>query len=89
MYKASRGGLFASRSDFAYGVDFIGWYAKEAHQRANIAYHDAQHLYLAYHEGIGGYLRHTYRRKSWLMRVAQKVKARSFIYEAQLKHCKL
>ncbi|MCW8385780.1 transglycosylase SLT domain-containing protein [Fluoribacter dumoffii] len=87
-YKQSCGGWFASRKDFADGVDFIGWYANEAYKRARIPRSDAYSLYLAYHEGIGGYQRKTYLRKSWLIQVARKVKARSQIYAMQLNSCK-
>jgi len=86
-YKRSRGKVLASRTDFSDGVDFIGWYANQAHQRAGISLRDPQALYLAYHEGIGGYQRKTYRRKLWLMHVARKVRARARLYQAQLKHC--
>ncbi|MDF1827086.1 MAG: transglycosylase SLT domain-containing protein [Legionellaceae bacterium] len=86
-YKQSRGKVFASRTNFADGVDFIGWYANQAHQRAGISLRDPEALYLAYHEGIGGYQRKTYRRKPWLMRVARKVRTRASIYQAQLKTC--
>ncbi|CAM2893541.1 transcriptional regulator [Legionella steigerwaltii] len=87
-YKQSCGGWFASRDDFGDGVDFIGWYANEAYKRARVPRTDAYSLYLAYHEGIGGYLRKTYLRKSWLIPVARKVKARSQLYAMQLNSCK-
>ena len=86
-YKRDTGKLFASRTNFADGVDFIGWYAHQAHRRAGIRYDDTMALYLAYHEGIGGYQQKTYRRKGWLVRVAQKVRTRAAIYEAQLNRC--
>lgn len=86
-YKRSRGKILASRTDFADGVDFIGWYANQAHQRAGISLRDPEALYLAYHEGVGGYQRKTYRRKPWLMHVARKVRTRAHIYQAQLKTC--
>lgn len=86
-YKRSRGKALASRSDFKDGVDFIGWYANQAHQRAGISLRDPEALYLAYHEGVGGYQRKTYRHKLWLMRVARQVKARAHLYQAQLKAC--
>ncbi len=86
-YKRSRGKILASRTDFADGVDFIGWYANQAHQRAGISLRDPEALYLAYHEGIGGYQRQTYRDKAWLMHVARKVQTRANIYQSQLKTC--
>lgn len=87
-YKQSCGGWFASRNDFTDGVDFIGWYANEANKRARIPRTDAYSLYLAYHEGIGGYQRKTYLKKAWLVPVARKVKARSQIYAMQLNSCR-
>lgn len=87
-YKQSNGGLFTSRDDFGDGVDFIGWYANQAHKQAGISRTDAYSLYLAYHEGIGGYQRKTYLRKSWLMPVARKVQARSQLYAMQLNSCR-
>jgi hypothetical protein len=86
-YKQTNGGFLSSRRDFADGVDFIGWYANLAHRRARINRWDAYSLYLAYHEGVGGYLRKTYLHKRWLIFVARKVKARSQLYARQLKYC--
>lgn len=87
IYKREFGGFWASRDNFGHAVDFIGWYANAAHKRAGIDRGDAYALYLAYHEGVGGYLRKTYLQKPWLVSVAQKVKARSAIYKAQLAGC--
>ncbi|WP_019217106.1 transglycosylase SLT domain-containing protein [Legionella tunisiensis] len=90
LYKrAGDGGrYFASRDVFADAVDFIGWYANQANRRAGIPRDDAYRLYLAYHEGIGGYQQRTYLKKPWLVQVARKVKARSYLYQAQLTQCK-
>lgn len=88
LYKKSNGSLWSSRDDFAAGVDFIGWYANQAHRRAGISPDDVYSLYLAYHEGIGGFQRKTYLKKPWLIQVARKVKLRSEIYQAQLNRCK-
>lgn len=87
-YKQTNGGLLSSRHNFANGIDFIGWYANLAHRRAGIDRSDAYALYLAYHEGIGGYQRKTYLRKAWLLPVARKVKVRSQLYSMQLNSCK-
>jgi len=87
LYRHSTGHYFASRENFQDGVDFIGWYVNSAHQRANIPRTDAYRLYLAYHEGIGGYMHQTYFRKPWLIRVAHKVSAQAAMYQAQLANC--
>ncbi|HVT63328.1 MAG TPA: hypothetical protein VHD33_07590 [Legionellaceae bacterium] len=89
LYRKSEGGFFASRTNFADALDFIGWYANQAHRRARIARSDAYSLYLAYHEGIGGYQRKTYMRKSWLPPVARKVAYRAELFRKQLAYCRL
>lgn len=91
IYKTAKdgGSYWASRSDFSDSVDFIGWYANQANRRAGIPYNDTYKMYLAYHEGVGGYLRKSYLKKPWLIQVARKVKARAQLYEAQLHQCKL
>ena len=86
-YKRNNGGFLSARDDFGDGVDFIGWYANQAYTRAGIPRSDAYPLYLAYHEGIGGYQRKSYLRKPWLVKVARKVKAKSQIYAMQLNTC--
>ena len=87
LYKRSSGGMWASRDNFADAVDFMGWYANQAYLKAGISRHNAYQLYLAYHEGIGGYQRQTYLHKPWLMNVAKKVDVRARIYQAQLRRC--
>ncbi len=86
LYRNASGGgsFFASRDNFADGVDFIGWYANQAYIRAHISRKNAYDLYLAYHEGVTGYMRQTYLRKSWLMAVARKVERQAKIYQSQL-----
>lgn len=86
-YKKTNGGFWSSRDSFSDAVDFIGWYADIAHRKAGIPREDAYSLYLAYHEGVGGYQRKTYLNKKWLLDVAHKVMARSELYKAQLKMC--
>lgn len=86
-YKSKHGSSWASRDDFGDGVDFIGWYAHQAYLKAGIPKNDAYKLYLAYHEGIGGYQRKTYLKKKWLINVAHKVSRRAKTYQSQLNHC--
>lgn len=90
QYKRSEGGgsVWASRGVFSDAVDFVGWYANQANRRAGIPRDDAYRLYLAYHEGIGGYQHQTYLKKPWLVQVARKVNARSQLFRAQLNQCK-
>jgi len=77
----------ADRDDFEDAVDFIGWYNHKSLIRNKINPHDAYSLYLAYHEGQGGFSRKTYRNKPWLLRVAKKVEKRSNMYRQQLQNC--
>jgi hypothetical protein len=86
-YQKTQGRYFASRQNFKDGVDFVAWYSHIANRRANIPKNDAYRLYLAYHEGIGGYMHRSYLKKPWLIRVAHKVSAQSAIYRAQLRNC--
>jgi hypothetical protein len=87
LYKHSNGGVLASRERFSDGVDFIGWYANQANRKAGIVRSDPYSLYLAYHEGVGGYMKQSYLKKPWLIQVAHKVQARAQIYQAQLLRC--
>jgi len=88
-YKRDTGrtSMFTSRNAFGDAADFIGWFVNQAHKRAGISKVDAYALYLAYHEGIGGYMRGTYKRKAWLIAVAKKVQRRAWIYRSQLRIC--
>ncbi len=86
-YKSSAGNYGADRDDFADAIDFVGWYNNKSKQRSGIARNDAYRLYLAYHEGHGGYNRGTYRKKKWLMDVARKVERKANTYQQQLNGC--
>lgn len=77
----------AKRDNIRDAADFMGWYMTTNRDRNGVALDDARNQYLAYHEGHSGYARQTYRRKSWLMRIAGTVEARSDMYEAQLQSC--
>lgn len=87
-YKKNDHHTFVSRDSFSDAADFIGWYSNVAHRKAHISKSNAYQLYLAYHEGIGGYSRRTYLKKKWLIYVAMKVQTRSMVYDSQLKRCK-
>ncbi|WP_027948337.1 transglycosylase SLT domain-containing protein [Haliea salexigens] len=86
-YERSTGHYGADRDDFGDSMDFIGWYNNESLHRSGIAKNDAYRLYLAYHEGHGGYNRGSYRDKGWLLRVATKVRDRAAQYTVQLNGC--
>jgi len=86
-YKRDTGNSGADRDAFSDAADFIGWYTNQAHIRAGISKTNAYSVYLAYHEGIGGYMRGTYRHKTWLINVAKKVQRRAWVYKSQLRRC--
>lgn len=88
QYKKTNGWIWSSRTRFGDGVDFVGWYANQAYITAGIPRNNAYLLYLAYHEGVGGYQRKTYLKKPWLISVAKKVNTRSQLYSMQLNSCK-
>lgn len=86
-YRAERGSLFRSRGDMEDALDFIGWYNDKTHRQLGISKWNAEHLYLAYHEGRGGYRRGSYKRKPKLRKIAARVAATASEYGAQLKQC--
>ena len=86
-YERSSGNYGADRDDFGDAIDFIGWYNDMSFRQNRIAKDDTFRLYLAYHEGHGGYERKTYRDKQWLIDVARKVDGRAQSYNAQLRTC--
>jgi hypothetical protein len=77
----------ASRSNFADAAHFVGWYHAQSHRINGIARDDAYRLYLAYHEGHGGYRRGSYRSKPWLQQVARSVQEQANAYARQLERC--
>lgn len=87
-YQSATGNGWAGRSNFADAVDFIGWYNAETQRRNKVAAQDAYNLYLAYHEGHGGFERRSFQSKDWLKSVATKVSARSQNYAQQLESCR-
>ena len=86
-YKRDTGQSGASRDAFEDAADFIGWYANQAHIRVGISKTNTRAIYLAFHEGIGGYSRGTHLKKKWLLAVANKVEARAWVYNSQLIRC--
>lgn len=87
-YQRSAGRYGADRDDFDDAVHFVGWYNHQSWRRNGIARNDAYRLYLAYHEGHGGFARGTFNDKAWLKQVARKVADRAARYEAQLASCR-
>jgi hypothetical protein len=85
-YKDETGNSRASRNNFKDSADFIGWYASKGYYQG-FDKNDARSLYLAYHEGYGGFKNKTYRKKQWLIKVADRVQLRSGRYQSQYWKC--
>lgn len=88
-YKSETGRYGASRKSIRDATDFMGWYMDRASVKAGISKTDARNQYLAYHEGIAGYMSGSYRSKAWLIAVAARVDSRSQTYAMQLRSCGL
>ena len=86
-YQRSTGNYGADRDDFGDAIDFIGWYNNVSNKELGIDKQDAFRLYLAYHEGHGGYRKQSYRSKDWLVDVARKVERQAKRYNGQLQEC--
>ncbi len=86
-YIQKTGNRGADRDDFDDAIDFVGWYGSVSHRSLGISKWDAYSQYLAYHEGHGGFKRKTYRKKSWLMKVAHRVQVKAKQYSVQLARC--
>ena len=86
-YQAERGRLFRSRADMEDALDFIGWYNHKTRRELGISRSDARNLYLAYHEGRGGYRRGTWKNKPGVQRTATRVAETAGRYQAQLARC--
>lgn len=85
-YQKETGNTNAKRSSFKDSADFIGWYAAKGYYQG-FERTDARSLYLAYHEGYGGFKKKTYRKKQWLIKVAERVQTRSTKYQQQYWGC--
>ena len=87
-YKAANGHWFKNRKDMDDALDFLGWYTDRIHRELGISKWDPTHLYLAYHEGIGGYRSGRWRHNRGLLRTAAAVDQRAREYGAQLRRCR-
>ncbi len=68
-------------------LGFIPWKRKSSAYGYAQA-HNARLLYLAYHEGQGGYKKGSYRNKPWLTDVATTVQNNANRYKSQFNSCK-
>lgn len=84
---ANDGGWLTVRSDMEYALDFVGWYNRLSHEHLGIPFTAPRELYLAYHEGRGGYTRRSYDQKPEIRALAARVRSRAFRYHNQLQQC--
>lgn len=86
-YESRSGNYRASRSNFDDAIDFVAWYNAGSRRQSGIPAGDARNLYLAYHEGNGGYQRGTWREKRWLLDAAANVQSNANRFQQQLSYC--
>lgn len=86
-YEDQAGSLFSRRTHMKHATDFIGWYNQRTRAQTGISLSNPEHLYLAYHEGAGGYQRGSYRGKPAVQRAARQVATRASRYQSQLNSC--
>lgn len=87
-YQRAEGGSGANRSDIHDAADFMGWYMSQTVKETGVSLTNTRDQYLAYHDGRSGFLRGTWKRKSWLIRIANEVDARAVLYNTQLRACR-
>lgn len=86
-YEKASPSFIRSRVLFKDAADFVGWYLNRCVEKAGIPRHDISRLYLCYHEGIGGYTRGTYKKKTWLVERAKKLVSTNKLAQKQLAEC--
>ncbi len=87
-YERHSGNRRASRANFGDAIDFVGWYNSNSNRSSGISRNNGRDLYLAYHEGNGGYQQGSYRGKQWLLDAAAQVQANASQFESQLAQCR-
>jgi len=87
-YKRAERRPSARRDRFKDASDFMGWYFTNSAEKNGIPLNDTRNQYLAYHEGNTGFARASYRRKPWLMRIADELSERANMYHQQLIACR-
>ena len=87
-YRKDTNSYLAERDNFRDAADFVGWYVDRAHRIANIPKVDTYRHYLAYHDGVGGFQRGTFKTKRWLISVAKRVDRVASRYNSQLSGCR-
>ncbi len=87
-YQRITGKRSARRERINDATDFMGWYMTLTVEETGVPISDTRNQYLAYHDGRTGFLRGTWRSKSWLVRIANEVEGRAIMYDQQLRSCR-
>jgi len=87
QYKIETGKRFVTRISFRDSVDFVGWYISTANKELGISKKDTYSQYLAYHEGLNGFRKKTYKKKPQLLKTASRVEKQAQTYNRQLSKC--
>ncbi|MEM6650020.1 MAG: transglycosylase SLT domain-containing protein [Pseudomonadota bacterium] len=87
LYKRQTGHGGADRDEFKDATRFVAWYINRSSRRAGIPKTDAYGQYLAYHEGVEGYLQGSYQNKSAVKKAAGRVQYIYDTYSRQLAGC--
>ncbi len=77
----------AKRDNIYDAAEFMGWYMKQSNIELGIAMNDTRNQYLAYHDGRTGFRKGTYRKKGWLVNIANGLQDRAIMYHMQLDEC--
>ena len=78
----------ARRDRFSDAVELIGWYYAETFDRLGPKARDPYHFYLAYNQGVGGYVKAVERPDSPAARYARRVAATASRFETRLEGCR-
>lgn len=87
-YQQKTGNTDSRRDHFKDASDFIGWYAKQMNDRIDIPTNNAYDLYIAYHDGSGGYKKAVRNSQSFAARLARRVQSDASLYKTQLAQCR-
>ncbi len=86
-YKDLTGRSRAKRNNIFDAAEFMGWYMAQSNKELGLAMNDTRNQYLAYHDGRNGFRRGTYRKKAWLVNIANGLQDRAIMYHIQLEDC--
>lgn len=86
-YERAAGDRGAERDEFRDAADFVSWFAGRSRRDLGLPFSDARSHYLAYHEGLAGYRRGSYRGNATLSAAAGRVQRFADAYQGQLAQC--